>query len=310
MNSQYEVVNTEVANVTKPLAASKLKKTAVVCVEYDGQQVQFMPDGWFNATVAAAKYGKDPYEWQRLPATIKYLAAFERKYGKIPYLKSKRGQGGGTWLHPKLAVRFAQWLDEDFAVWCDDQIDGLLRGDHPHFEHRRLRHAAASSNKYLRSMIERVREADGKETKAHHYINECTLVNYIVCGEFVGLDRDAMPMPVLDFLADAEGYNAMLFARGKSREDRIKMLAKFKRDWIAKRGELPALVLAEQPKLEARTISKGLTGAAKPRKLKAALDDTAARSPEHALKACADYAANAPRALDVREAAERAADYR
>ena len=41
------------------------------------------------------------------------------------YLKTKRGQGGGTWLHPKLAVRFAQWLDPKFAVWCDMQINSL-----------------------------------------------------------------------------------------------------------------------------------------------------------------------------------------
>ncbi len=25
-------------------------------------------------------------------------------------------------MHPKLAIRFAQWLDVDFAVWCDEQI--------------------------------------------------------------------------------------------------------------------------------------------------------------------------------------------
>jgi hypothetical protein len=38
------------------------------------------------------------------------------------YLKTSKAtlaNGGGTWLHPKLAVRFAQWLDPKFAVWCD-----------------------------------------------------------------------------------------------------------------------------------------------------------------------------------------------
>lgn len=39
-----------------------------------------------------------------------------------------RGQAG-TWLHPKLAVAFARWLDDDFAVWCDLHIDALLRGE-------------------------------------------------------------------------------------------------------------------------------------------------------------------------------------
>lgn len=245
-------------------------KTSIVVAEFDGHEMQFTQVGWFNATAAAAKFGKVPAKWLELPSTISYLKAFERKYPGIGYLKTKRGNNGGTWLHPKLAVPFARWCDDDFAVWADDQIDMLIREEHPHFDHLRARHAAAASNKYLRSMIERVRESDGKETKAHHYINECTLVNFIVSGEYVGLDRDAMSLQVLDFLAEAEGYNAMLYARDKSREDRIKMLAKFRRNWIAEHGELPELVLADHPKLEARTISKGLRAAAKPRKLKAA----------------------------------------
>lgn len=41
-------------------------------------------------------------------------------------LKTKRGNNGGTWLHPKLAVRFAQWLDVRFAIWCDMQIDSIV----------------------------------------------------------------------------------------------------------------------------------------------------------------------------------------
>ncbi|OAM32416.1 hypothetical protein A7P96_02000 [Eikenella sp. NML03-A-027] len=34
----------------------------------------------------------------------------------------------GTWLHPKLAVHFARWLDPKFAVWCDEQIEQILSG--------------------------------------------------------------------------------------------------------------------------------------------------------------------------------------
>ncbi|WP_327190602.1 KilA-N domain-containing protein [Pseudomonas libanensis] len=38
-------------------------------------------------------------------------------------------RGGGTWLHPKLAVAFARWISPDFSVWCDLHIDALLRGE-------------------------------------------------------------------------------------------------------------------------------------------------------------------------------------
>ena len=34
----------------------------------------------------------------------------------------------GTWLHSKLAIHFARWLNPKFAVWCDEQIEILLNG--------------------------------------------------------------------------------------------------------------------------------------------------------------------------------------
>lgn len=95
--------------------------------DFQGQMHSFNADGWFNATEAAERFGRLPNEWLRLPSTISYLEAFKRKYGNIPHLTTRRGVGGGTWLHPKLAVRFAQWLNDDFAVWCDEQIDAIIR---------------------------------------------------------------------------------------------------------------------------------------------------------------------------------------
>ncbi|MGF6772900.1 hypothetical protein P3T18_005394 [Paraburkholderia sp. GAS199] len=254
------------------------KKTNLVRADYDGQEVQFTPAAWIDATAAAKRFNKRPNDWLDLPSTKEYIAGLDADLntGKSGiWFRTMRGKNGGTWLHPELAVELARWLDVRFAIWCNRQIRLLLTGNHPHFEHVLLRHATAASNKYLRAMVERVRDADGKETKAHHYINECLLVNFVVCGEFVSIDRDALPMKVLDFLAEAEGYSAMLYARGKSREDRIKMLIKFKQKWIDKNGELPAIAHADQPKLEARTIGKQL--AATPKRMRLDLREQAER---------------------------------
>ena len=105
---------------------------ALITAEYEGKSYSFRADGWFNATEAAKRYGNDVHEWVRLPETKRYLAALERTYGKIPYVETSRARadrGGGTWLHPKLAVRFSRWLDVDFEIWCDMQIDKILRGE-------------------------------------------------------------------------------------------------------------------------------------------------------------------------------------
>jgi hypothetical protein len=49
------------------------------------------------------------------------MKALEQMMG-IPLNSQKhvvRGCRGMTLLHPKIAVRFGQWLDVRFAVWCD-----------------------------------------------------------------------------------------------------------------------------------------------------------------------------------------------
>ncbi|MGX5884676.1 KilA-N domain-containing protein [Burkholderia gladioli] len=111
-----------------PQIKQKSRTAGVIAADYNGVAIAFTSDAWFNATVAAKPYGKEPAQWLRLPATVAYISALHRKYGNFTYLKTRRGAGGGTWMHPKLAVRFAQWLDVDFAVWCDEQIDHILRG--------------------------------------------------------------------------------------------------------------------------------------------------------------------------------------
>lgn len=106
----------------------------LILAEYHGLQVAFTRDAWFNGTIAAARFGKRPAEWLRLPETRRYVHALARRteVGESHFARSERGgrAGGSTWLHPKLAVRFAQWLDLDFAIWADDVIDRLLRGQH------------------------------------------------------------------------------------------------------------------------------------------------------------------------------------
>ena len=103
----------------------------VIRLDFEGRPVEFNADGWLNATKIAKNFGMDPYEWQRLPDTKRYLDGLKRRYGEIPYVRKSRARsdrGGGTWISPKLAVKFAKWLSVDFEIWCDEQIDRLLHG--------------------------------------------------------------------------------------------------------------------------------------------------------------------------------------
>ena len=82
---------------------------SVIHLDYQGTPVTFNESGWFNATVAAAHYGKRPVDWLALDSTQEYietLADFSN-CEKSSLLKTRAGRhNGGTWLHPKLAVPF------------------------------------------------------------------------------------------------------------------------------------------------------------------------------------------------------------
>lgn len=148
----------------------------IIPFECQGQPVRFSTDGWLNATEIAARFDKEPYGWLVSVETVAYMVALAQGLGlslnnrilqeikeingldvsrsatkarilrlckSTGLVKTKPGPadiGGGTWLHPKLAVVFARWLDIEFAVWCDLHIDALLRGelsDYQQFENAR-----------------------------------------------------------------------------------------------------------------------------------------------------------------------------
>lgn len=245
-----------------------MAKTAIITRTYQDHAISYNADGWFSATQAAAKFGKEPTAWIRQSDTMAYIAAlckrqgnsgFVTEFNKIKDLdsasskartailklakdsglvKTKAGapeNGGGTWLHPKMAVNFARWLDVDFAVWCDEQIDGIIRGKD---DWRTLRHTSASTNKMVNAILQMTRAEAGKDTQHFHYANEAKLINWALCGEFIGLNRENLTSQELDLLAHLEERNAILLGRGLTREQRQPMLKQYAMDWRMKRDLL------------------------------------------------------------------------
>ena len=123
-------------------------------------------------------------------------------------------------MGPSLAVVFARWLDPDFGVWCDEQIRDIVAGKHEAFDWRRERSLAAISHKAMAATLKKVRQEAGKETAAHHYINESKLANAAALGEFKGVDRDKLSQEQLKHLADVELNNLIMIAQGKPYADR------------------------------------------------------------------------------------------
>lgn len=227
----------------------------LVISSYNGVPCQFNTQGWFNATPVASKYNKRPNDWLQLQETKDYIEALASAMGILitsqngnwdNFIKTKRGKAnGGTWLHPKLAVPFARWLDVRFGVWCDLQVDQLLRGAHPIFDRQRLRHQTASTYKAVTAILKQTLENQGKEVKRHHFMNEARLINWALNGEFKGLDRDSLSDYELDLLAHLEMQDLILIASQCSYEQRKTALKGFATSYQAKCLENSQALLGE-----------------------------------------------------------------
>ncbi|RZN93732.1 KilA-N domain-containing protein [Acinetobacter johnsonii] len=220
----------------------------LIISQYNGQPLSFNENGWFNATQASKQFGKRPNDWLNLVETQDYIQALSDVMGIsitskngncINLIKTKRGkEDGGTWLHPKLAVPFSRWLDVRFGIWCDIQIDSLLRGSHPIFDKRRLRHQAAATYKAVSAVLQLSRQQQGKETKPHHYMNEARLINWAMTGQFTGLDRDTLSYDELDLLAELEAQDLILIGSQCNYEQRKTALNLFAQNFRANRSVL------------------------------------------------------------------------
>lgn len=207
-------------------------KQQLIETEYNGIHCHFTEDAWFNATEAASHFGKRPVDWIKNDDTQEYLSILceNHKVSQNHFIKTKKGKGvGGTWIHPKLAVPFSRWLDMRFSIWCDEQIDNLIRGTHAHHDISKLRHEAAASFKLMNAVLNEVRTDEGKKTAAYHYMNEARLVNWSMTGEFKGIDRNSLSIKELEILAKLEIKNAMFISQGviyKQRKECLCVYAK------------------------------------------------------------------------------------
>ena len=110
---------------------------AIQSFNFGNIAVSFRVDGYLNATAIATHFGKQPRDYLKTEQTQQYIAVLADFLSTKTKILVKENQivnvknGGserGTWLHPKLAIHFARWLDPKFAVWCDEQIEQIISG--------------------------------------------------------------------------------------------------------------------------------------------------------------------------------------
>lgn len=204
---------------------------AIIPHDYQGQPVAFDASGWLHATAIAERFGKRLDHWLENAETLAYVRALDevltghktgildtRKSGYVKTSRARADRGGGTWLHPKLAVMFARWLDAKFAVWCDMQIDALLRGDGSHWA--TARREATLGHRAICDAVALNCEARGKTPQRHHFINEARLINEVITGAFAGRSRDQLSAAELEIVTLVELRDTALLGAGMSYAER------------------------------------------------------------------------------------------
>jgi len=105
---------------------------------WNDRAIRIRSDRYVSLTDMAQASGKNLGHWLENKATHSYLDVMSNRIG-IPTMAQNQGfqalieirKGGdvsnsGTWGHPKISIRFAQWCSDEFAVWVDEQIDELM----------------------------------------------------------------------------------------------------------------------------------------------------------------------------------------
>jgi hypothetical protein len=214
----------------------------IIPFDYEGRAVRFNADGWLHATEIAERFGKEPAQWLRLDSTKEYIERLSERMEKsnvgkshITLVKSRRGNTAtsGTWLHPKLAVKFARWLSVDFEIWCDEQIDALVRG-----ESKPWASARRESSIGYRGVCDAVAfncEAQGKTPQRHHFINEARLINEVITGAFTGRNRDLLSAGELELVTMVEIRDVLLMGQGLSFAERKAALLRYVHEQQSKR---------------------------------------------------------------------------
>lgn len=98
-------------------------------LSYEGNNIEINDKGMWNATQMAKPFGKSLKDWLRTESTKRYISVMSERLNLLSsdLVSVTYGNDGGTWIHEKLVVKLAQWLNVEFEIWCHTQIETLMR---------------------------------------------------------------------------------------------------------------------------------------------------------------------------------------
>ena len=100
-------------------------------IDPNGNTVLVREDGYVNATAMCESAGREWKRYRELEETEAFLnqLAANAVLGDICLVQARRGNKGGTYVHPRVAIHLAQWLSPAFAVWATEVLEAFINAD-------------------------------------------------------------------------------------------------------------------------------------------------------------------------------------
>lgn len=117
-----------------------MKDSAIVRSISGIEVSQRSSDGYVNATQLLKAYnlrsGEDKKfkDWIKTDRAKAYVEAVSKRglFSPFDLIQSRSGKGGGSWIHPDLAIPFATWLSIEFELQVSDWIQEWMKtGQNP-----------------------------------------------------------------------------------------------------------------------------------------------------------------------------------
>lgn len=174
----------------------------LIIKDYMGSNIEFkVVEGhvYANATSMCKAFEKQPSDWLKIKSTQEYIDELNRSEdfpnGLVKVVQGGKANEQGTWIHEKLILDLARWLNVKFRVWCDEQIATLLREGNvsikkvTDIQNKRLE--IMEMNAKTRAAKQLTKLAEMAKTEKMKEIAISLGVNLIV-------GKNAMPLPVAE----------------------------------------------------------------------------------------------------------------
>ena len=167
-------------------------------------------------------------------ASIEYHVSLDMAKELAMVERTKRGK--------EVRQYFIQ-AEKEFRKQSESRLNG---------EWRSARIEAATGYKAQSYFLQQTREAQGKATATHHYVNEAKLINWILSGQFKSLDRDGLTNFELRALERLQAHNSMRIIQewnySMRKAELPQVFAAFKNSWRERIvGSHPQLALEGLP---------------------------------------------------------------